>query len=457
MKSEISDSRKSSSTGNIFRLNTPGFCQEEAAHNKRDISVDVGSAEAEQLFKQSSALSGLFFLLFDFSRPLKIVLSLALVGVMVGGLLNYLSSTDYSYLNFAKPNNDAELVNLAALMAPAAGDKASVEVTASEHTYADHKNETTVTNLFELSNPTPADVNPETQLLSNEDIGFQMVVAADIANHQYVLDLPIIQEIQSSIVLGNNNPINRHQENSAIASSETERGSAIADKSSTVPAGLETNLLATSQLVEPAIQINENQANVERKLIERSKQLTRQGRLTQAQVELGAGLIRLPESTPILLELNRLFIKSKKWSTANELLAANSWLPKTALAQGTAELFYAKGEFTKAMSVLEGLNPDVVGNESFYLLKASVLRKLKKFSAAEVIYRQLLSHDPRKGSYWLGLAVCQDFTADPTAFNSYAQALKYNRGYPKVVAYIQSRMKILNVFRSKTAIAKQGF
>lgn len=449
MKSEISDSRKSSSTGNIFRLNTPGFCQDDNAKNVRDISVDAGCAEAEQLFKQSSALSGLFFLLFDFSRPVKIILSLTFAAVMVGGLLKHLSSNEYSFLNFDNPNSEVELVNLAALMAPAIGGETLLGPTAGESVDAIHASRPTDARFVDSPALTSFSVVSEAKPLSNDDMGFQMVVAADLANHQYILELPLAQEDIAAI----KDP----EKNSAIESVSIDAGPT-ADKPKTKSSAIsESQALASAPPSAPAIQINENQVNVERKLIERSKQLVRQGRLSQAQIELGAGLVRLPESALVLLELNRLFIKSSRWTAAGELLAANSWLPKTALAQGTAELLYAQGEYTRAMSELTGFSPDVIGNESFYLLKASVLRKLKKFSAAEVIYQQLLTHEPRKGSYWLGLAVCQDFAADPAALNSYRQALKFNRAYPKVVTYIRGRMKVLNVFRSKTVIAKQGF
>lgn len=106
-------------------------------------------------------------------------------------------------------------------------------------------------------------------------------------------------------------------------------------------------------------------------------------------------------------------------------------------------LLFKKGETNEALMYLKGHQPVLERYPDYYALMAAVYQKVGAYELASSYYREVLSVDPSRGVWWLGLAVALDSEGkNSDAISSYEKA--HQLGLSQVGAtYVQDRLEQL--------------
>jgi len=109
-----------------------------------------------------------------------------------------------------------------------------------------------------------------------------------------------------------------------------------------------------------------------------------------------------------------------------------------------SQLFLQKKQAQDALNTLHHIDENHVANETYLsLLAAAYQQNNDNFNSLNT-YQKLLTINPHKAEYWLGLAITQEKQGHPQqALDAYQQALNKNKLQPAIVSYIKERIRVL--------------
>ncbi len=153
-----------------------------------------------------------------------------------------------------------------------------------------------------------------------------------------------------------------------------------------------------------------------------------------------------PQNVDDIAELAALLYAKGEFSTVEALLLSGLRYEsgELKLRLMLARLFYKSGRLNNAFQVLMEMQPDVVSNLDYYVLRASLARELEKFNQGMLDYALLTQVKPNQGSWWLGYALCADAAAKvQQAIDGYKRALTTaSLGSPSI-KFAQQRIQVL--------------
>ncbi len=182
----------------------------------------------------------------------------------------------------------------------------------------------------------------------------------------------------------------------------------------------------------------------EKSLLAEVEVLLQQGAEAEARRSLERFLINHPGSPSTVEVLFRLYLHLDKPDLASQLLNRSTQLPASMSTKLSAQLQIKKGNLMGAVKLLEeGDSHDQ--DASYSALLAGLYQKLGRYSEAVGIYKDLLSSEPEKGAYWLGLAVSLDALQEyEDARAAFQHTVHYGNYDGDVRQYIEQRIQALS-------------
>lgn len=109
-----------------------------------------------------------------------------------------------------------------------------------------------------------------------------------------------------------------------------------------------------------------------------------------------------------------------------------------------SQLYLQNRQAKAALSLLHAIDINYVQDETFLSLLAAAYQQNNNHQNSLQIYKKLLSINPTKAEYWLGLAIAAEKQNQPEqALNAYQQALEKKSLKPSIVSYIKQRISLL--------------
>ena len=110
--------------------------------------------------------------------------------------------------------------------------------------------------------------------------------------------------------------------------------------------------------------------------------------------------------------------------SAEHIIYQNVQYESVYLAEKTARVFIASGDYRNALTLLESNKPEFTGNPDYYYLLAGLNIKLGHYEEAHSIYEKLVMSNRYNAYYWFGLAVTLDAKGEESAVRGYNVAKK---------------------------------
>ena len=90
------------------------------------------------------------------------------------------------------------------------------------------------------------------------------------------------------------------------------------------------------------------------------------------------------------------------------------------------------------------MDASYIQDETYLGLLAATYQQKNNYSKSLEVYQKLVTINPDKAEYWLGLAIAYENQAEkPQALHAYQQALNKNPLKTVIVSYIKQRISIL--------------
>ena len=122
--------------------------------------------------------------------------------------------------------------------------------------------------------------------------------------------------------------------------------------------------------------------------------------------------------------LLQLYLDKGDSQSAENIIYQNVQFESVYLAEKTARVFIARGDYENALTLLESHKPEFNGNPDYYYLLAGLYLKLHDYHNAHNIYERLVFNNRYNAYYWFGLAVVLDAKGDAGALTSFGVARK---------------------------------
>lgn len=122
--------------------------------------------------------------------------------------------------------------------------------------------------------------------------------------------------------------------------------------------------------------------------------------------------------------LVQLYLDKGDTHSAEDIIYQNVQFESVYLAEKTARLFIARGDYGSALTLLESHKPEFSGNPDYYYLLAGLYIKLHDYDNAHDIYEKLVIDNRYNAYYWFGLAVALNAKGDEGALTSFSVAKK---------------------------------
>ena len=158
-------------------------------------------------------------------------------------------------------------------------------------------------------------------------------------------------------------------------------------------------------------------------------------------------LAAILEQEPLHVQARSLYASSLadrgQTAQAGELLAAGLEInPANAVwARQYAHILVADDKVTEAVSVLRRSLPALENNEQYYAFYAALLQRMTRHQEAATYYQSLLTRQPGKSLWWMGLAISQEALQSPAqALASYRRAMQGNSLNQELKQYVSRQI-----------------
>jgi|GEM_PF-4536510 len=122
--------------------------------------------------------------------------------------------------------------------------------------------------------------------------------------------------------------------------------------------------------------------------------------------------------------LLQLYMDEGNIEKAERIIYQNVQSESVYLAEKTARLFIARGDYAGALSLLESYKADFSRHPDYHYLLAGLYLKLDEYTKAKNIYEKLVSTNRYNAYYWFGLATALQAKGDELAFTGFSVAKK---------------------------------
>ena len=122
--------------------------------------------------------------------------------------------------------------------------------------------------------------------------------------------------------------------------------------------------------------------------------------------------------------LLQLYMDEGNIEKAERIIYQNVQSESVYLAEKTARLFIARGDYAGALSLLESYKADFTRHPDYHYLLAGLYLKLDEYTKAKNIYEKLVSTNRYNAYYWFGLATALQAKGDELAFTGFSVAKK---------------------------------
>lgn len=122
--------------------------------------------------------------------------------------------------------------------------------------------------------------------------------------------------------------------------------------------------------------------------------------------------------------LLQLYLDKGDTHLAENIIYQNVQFESVYLAEKTARVFIARGDYKSALTLLESHKPKFSSNPDYYYLLAGLYLKLHDYNSAHEIYEKLVIENRYNAYYWFGLAVTLEAKGDDGALMGFSVAKK---------------------------------
>lgn len=239
-------------------------------------------------------------------------------------------------------------------------------------------------------------------------------------------------------------------EDDDVTDQEIQANVAVAEPITESEVVVEDQVVDKPKVTEPVVSVKKSVpitlADRDREQVRQAKLLIRSGDISQAEQILKTFI----DETPAVLSgelLASIYISQNRTDAAKNL--ADKLLEQfpgdIALLTISARVLVTQGEYLKAVELLQASSPAIVDHVDYYELLAAAAQKAQQFELSSSTYRQLLSFDSSRGSWWLGLGVASDYLQDQSlAVNAYQRALALPDLAPSLRQYANQRLASLS-------------
>lgn len=154
-------------------------------------------------------------------------------------------------------------------------------------------------------------------------------------------------------------------------------------------------------------------------------------------------LIKYPEFNTARESLISILLESGNFVKANKIVDVGldqepNYVP---FIQLKARILVAEGKVNSALDLLQRAAPSIENSPDYHAFMAALYQQQGKSDAAAKVYEQLLSLNPDKAVWWMGLAIALESQGDPSeAKEAYVRAQNTAGLNPELRAYVQKRI-----------------
>jgi len=175
--------------------------------------------------------------------------------------------------------------------------------------------------------------------------------------------------------------------------------------------------------------------------------LLNQGRITEAQVDFAAALVKSPGHEPARQALIAIQIERRKLDDARRLLEEGLALnpTQTQFTAVLARVLVERGDYREAANVLAATPNSGAGDADYQLLYGAVLQRLGRHAEAIEAFQSAAKISDQGGATWVALGISLEATGRKVeALQSYRRSLGAGTVAQDVRAYAEGRIRALN-------------
>lgn len=169
------------------------------------------------------------------------------------------------------------------------------------------------------------------------------------------------------------------------------------------------------------------------------------GRYTQAVTQLNAILVKYPHYSEAREALAAILTQKGDISAADKVLQKGIELQPGYLPfiQLRAELLVSEGKLNPALKLMRSAAPSLATHLDYYSFIAALYQQVGEYKLSAKLYEQLLSINPNKAPWWIGLAIAFEAQEMPNeAANAFGRAYSSNELTPELRAFVEDRMRL---------------
>ena len=173
--------------------------------------------------------------------------------------------------------------------------------------------------------------------------------------------------------------------------------------------------------------------------------LMNQNRINEAIVTLRELLAQMPNFVPQRLLIG-LLLQEQRFAEAYQVvqIGLHQYPDSPTFLLALARIETAEGQFVKALTTLQTINPPLRGNTEYYGLMAGLYQRIGQPQLAINLYVQLLELNPNNSTWWLGLGVCLEAVGrNSQAVVAYQKASFTHTLDPQLQGFVNYRIQVL--------------